>query len=46
MSKKKTFTLAEAHTLLPVLSSLLKRAMDGKALIEEIEKEAKKPTLL
>ena len=39
MAKKKTFTLAEAHTLLPVLSSLLKRAMDGKGLIEEIEKE-------
>ena len=39
MAKKKTFTLTEAHTLLPVLSSLLKRAMDGKALIEEIEKE-------
>jgi hypothetical protein len=39
MAKKKTFTLAEAHTLLPVLSSLLKRAMEGKALIEEIEKE-------
>ena len=39
MAKKKTFTLTEAHTLLPVLSSLLKRAMDGKTLIEEIEKE-------
>ncbi len=39
MAKKKTFTLAEAHTLLPVLSSLLKRGMDGKSLIEEIEKE-------
>jgi len=39
MAKKKTFTLAEAHTLLPVLSSLLKRGMDGKALIEEVEKE-------
>lgn len=39
MAKKKTFTLAEAHTLLPVLSSLLKRGMDGKNLIEGVEKE-------
>jgi hypothetical protein len=39
MAKKKTFTLAEAHTLLPVLSSLLKRGMDGKSLVEEVEKE-------
>ncbi|HEY2496491.1 MAG TPA: DUF2203 domain-containing protein [Candidatus Angelobacter sp.] len=39
MAKQKTFTLEEAHTLLPVLSSLLKRSMDGKAVIEEVEKE-------
>ena len=39
MAKQKTFTLEEAHTLLPVLRSLLKRAMDGKDLIEEVEKE-------
>lgn len=39
MAKQKTFTLEEAHTLLPVLRSLLKRAMDGKGLIEEVEKE-------
>jgi hypothetical protein len=39
MPKMKTFTLEQAHALLPVLQSLLKRAMDGKKLIEEIEKE-------
>jgi hypothetical protein len=39
MARKKTFTLHEAQTLLPVLSSLLKRATDGKQLIEQIEKE-------
>ena len=39
MAKQKTFTLEEAHTLLPVLSSLLKRSMDGKSVIEEVEKE-------
>jgi hypothetical protein len=39
MAKQKTFTLEEAHTLLPVLSSLLKRSMDGKGVIEEVEKE-------
>lgn len=38
MAKQKTFTLEEAHTLLPVLSSLLKRSMDDKAVIEEVEK--------
>ena len=35
----KTFTLEEAHTLLPVLKSLLQRSMDGKKLIEKIDKE-------
>jgi hypothetical protein len=39
MATQKTFTLEEAHTLLPVLRSLLKRAMDGKGLIEQVEKE-------
>jgi hypothetical protein len=39
MAKQKTFTLDEAHNLLPVLSSLLKRSMDGKGVIEEVEKE-------
>jgi len=35
----KTFTLDQAQALLPVLKTLLKRAMDGKQLIETIEKE-------
>lgn len=35
----KTFTLNQAHSLLPVLKSLLKRAMHGKETISEIEKE-------
>jgi len=39
MAKQKTFTLEEAHSLLPVLSSLLKRSMESKGLIEEVEKE-------
>jgi len=39
MAKPKTFTLDEAQMLLPVLQSLLKKAMDGKQLIQEIEKE-------
>lgn len=39
MPKMKTFTLDQAHRLLPVLKSLLKRAMEGKRLIEEVEKE-------
>lgn len=33
----KTFTLDEAQSLLPVLESLLKRAMDGKRSAEETE---------
>ncbi len=36
---KKTFSLDEAHTLLPVLRSLLQRGMDAKKKIEEIEAE-------
>ncbi|HEV2960394.1 MAG TPA: DUF2203 domain-containing protein [Candidatus Angelobacter sp.] len=39
MAKMKTFTLPEAQRLLPVLKSLLKRAMDGKQVIEQVEKE-------
>ena len=39
MAKRKTFTLQEATTLLPVLQALLKRAMEGKRLIESVEKE-------
>ena len=39
MSNKKTFTLDEAQTLLPVLRTLLARAIDGKQTIEESEKE-------
>ena len=35
----KTFTLQEAQVLLPVLESLLKTAMDGKRLIEEVDGE-------
>jgi hypothetical protein len=33
----KTFTLDEAQSLLPVLESLLKRAMEGKQAAEEVE---------
>src|SRR6478752_7717408 len=39
MARQKTFTLEEAQSLLPVLQALLKRAMDGKLLIEQVEKE-------
>lgn len=39
MAKQKTFTFEEATTLLPVLRTLLKRAMEGKRLIEDVEKE-------
>ncbi len=35
----RTFTLQEAQTLLPVLESLLKAAISGKKLIEELEGE-------
>ena len=31
----RTFTVSEAETLLPVLESLLRSAMQAKALIEE-----------
>ena len=33
----KTFTLDEAQSLLPVLESLLKRAIEGKQLAEEVD---------
>lgn len=39
MPKIKTFTVDQAHALLPVLQTLLKRAMNGKKLIEAMEKE-------
>jgi hypothetical protein len=36
---ERTFTLDEAHTLLPVLESLLKQGIQGKKLIEEVDAE-------
>ena len=36
---QRTFTLDEAHLLLPVLESLLKQAIESKQLIERIDKE-------
>ena len=36
---ERTFTLAEAQSLLPVLESLIRTAIDGKNLIESIETE-------
>jgi hypothetical protein len=39
MPRMKTFTLAQAQNLLPVLRSLLKRALEGKQTISAIEKE-------
>src|SRR3954463_11256484 len=35
----KLFTVNEANTLLPVLESLLKQAMDGKKVMERVDKE-------
>ncbi|MGB7130289.1 MAG: DUF2203 domain-containing protein [Candidatus Sulfotelmatobacter sp.] len=35
----RTFTLDEAQTLLPVLESLLRAAIDGKNLMEEVDGE-------
>jgi hypothetical protein len=35
----RTFSLEEAHMLLPVLESLLRTAIQGKALIEEVDAE-------
>jgi len=39
MPKMKTFTLEQAHALLPVLKSLLKQAMESKQLLDKMEKE-------
>ena len=39
MAKQRTFTLEEAQSLVPVLRSLIKRAMDDKGVIETVEKE-------
>jgi hypothetical protein len=36
---ERTFTLEEAQTLIPVLESLLRSAMEGKKLIKEVEAE-------
>jgi hypothetical protein len=36
---ERTFTLAEAQSLLPVLESLLRTAIDGKKLIESVDEE-------
>lgn len=38
----RTFTLDEAHALLPVLESLLRRGMEAKKQVEEIEAEFQK----
>jgi hypothetical protein len=38
----RTFTLDEAHTMLPVLESLLRRGMEAKKQVEEIEAEFQK----
>ena len=35
----RTFTLSEAESLLPILESLLRTAMQSKATIEEVEAE-------
>jgi len=35
----RTFTVAEAENLLPVLESLLRSAIDAKALIEQVDEE-------
>jgi len=39
MPKMKTFTLEQAHQLLPVLRSLIRRAMEAKKQLERTEKE-------
>ena len=36
---QKTFNLDEANALLPILDALLKRAMDAKSRIEEIDRK-------
>ena len=39
MSKQKLFTLEQAQMQLPVLKSLLKKAMDGKKTIQDVDEE-------
>ncbi len=36
---ERTFTLAEAQVLLPVLENLLKKAIEGKKLIEQVDED-------
>lgn len=36
---QRTFTLAEAQVLLPVLEALLKKAMEGKKLMEQVDED-------
>ncbi len=36
---ERTFTLAEAQVLLPVLEALLKKAIEGKKLIEQVDED-------
>ena len=36
---ERTFTLAEAQVLLPVLETLLKKAIEGKKLIEQVDED-------
>jgi len=40
----RTFSLEEAHSLLPVLESLLRNAIGGKKLMEEVEAEMQELT--
>src|SRR5260370_34617301 len=40
----RTFNLDEAHSLLPVLESLLRTAIGGKKLMEEVEAEMQELT--
>ena len=39
MAEQRTFTLEEAQTLVPILESLLRSAMEGKKIIQEVETE-------
>lgn len=41
---ERTFTLDEAHTLLPVLESLLKQGIQAKKLIEDVDAELQATT--
>ncbi len=36
---ERTFTLQEAQVLLPLLETLLKKAIDGKKLVEQVDEE-------